>query len=108
MQVAPDLLRRIARTKPGGPLYRQIYARIRGGILSGERCADARLPSARSLASQLAVARGTAETAYQILPAEGYIAGRGPRSPFVHRALVNPSAPTLRPGRAEATTPCPQ
>jgi len=103
MQVAPDLLRRIARTKPGGPLYRQIYARIRGGILSGELRAGARLPSARSLASQLAVARGTVETAYQILTAEGYIAGRGAAGTFVERALVNPSAPARRSGRAATT-----
>jgi GntR family transcriptional regulator / MocR family aminotransferase len=103
MKDAPDLPPLPPRGKRGGPLYRQIYARIRGGILSGELRAGARLPSARSLASQMAVARGTVETAYQILAAEGYIVGRGAAGTFVERTLANSPAAGRRPGRPEAT-----
>ncbi len=80
-----------------GPAYRQIYERLRGGILAGELASGARLPSARSLASQLAVARGTVEAAYQLLAGEGYIVGRGAAGTFVESALAGTPA---RPGPA--------
>ena len=58
------------------PLYEQLYdslsAQIRGGTL---RAGD-RLPGKRSLASQLAVAVNTVDTAYQMLVAEGYLEAR--------------------------------
>ena len=38
----------------GLPVYRQIYQRIRSEILSGRLAAGARLPSSRTLASELA------------------------------------------------------
>jgi len=104
MKGRSELLPLAPRGRRGGPLYRQIYARIRGGILSGELRAGARLPSARSLASQMAVARGTVETAYQILAGEGYIVGRGAAGTFVERNLVGAPA-TAR--RAEPPGPAP-
>ena len=97
MSPAEHSLRLALRTSRAGPLHRQIYARIRAAILSGELRAGARLPSARSLASQLAVARGTVETAYQTLAAEGYIAGRGAAGTFVESALAPPMATTRLP-----------
>jgi len=93
-----DLSHFALRPAAGALVYRQIYERIRGGILSGELCAGSRLPSARSLASQLAVARGTVETAYQVLAAEGYIVGRGAAGTFVEQALVTPPAAARPPG----------
>jgi GntR family transcriptional regulator/MocR family aminotransferase len=95
MSPAEHDLRLVLRTGRAGPLHRQIYARIRAAILSGELRAGARVPSARSLASQLAVARGTVDTAYQTLAAEGYIAGRGAAGTFVEGALP-PSIATAR------------
>jgi GntR family transcriptional regulator/MocR family aminotransferase len=62
--------------RAGRPLYRQIYERLREAILAGVLRPGARLPSSRSLASQLAVARGTVELAYDMLSGEGYIVGR--------------------------------
>lgn len=60
------------------PLFRQIYERVRGGIASGTFSAGTRLPSARNLASELGVARGTIEDAYGLLAAEGYVERHGP------------------------------
>ena len=57
----------------GVPLYEQIYRHIRdeirtGGIEKGER-----LPSGRSLSSQLGVSRSTVDLAYSQLVCEGYV-----------------------------------
>jgi len=61
----------------GVPTYRALYERIRDGILSGKLAPSTRLPSTRALASELGVARGTVEAAYERLVAEGFIVGRG-------------------------------
>ena len=68
----------------GMPRYRQIYQRIKNAIHDGVLKANDRLPSARALAKEWAVARGTAEEAYQQLKDEGYILAKGPRGCFVH------------------------
>ncbi|MBC9035099.1 PLP-dependent aminotransferase family protein [Sphingomonas sp. JC676] len=60
-----------------GPFYRQIYDRFRGAISSGSLKPGDRIPSARALAQELGLARGTIETAYSLLAAEGYIQPRG-------------------------------
>src|SRR5215470_12192669 len=69
------------------PFYRQIYGRIAGAVLDGRLAPGARLPSARSLAAQLSIARGTVETAYQLLAGEGYIVARGAAGTLVDPAL---------------------
>jgi GntR family transcriptional regulator / MocR family aminotransferase len=53
------------------PLHRQIRARLQDAIARGLLAPGERLPSARSLASQLAVARGTVDLAYGLLAGEG-------------------------------------
>src|SRR5882724_7140428 len=85
MNDASAVSRLVLRSRQDSPLFRQIYERVRDAVLSGELPAGARLPSARSLASQLAVARGTVETAYQLLAGEGYIVGRGAAGTFAER-----------------------
>ncbi|HEX2890791.1 PLP-dependent aminotransferase family protein [Vineibacter terrae] len=57
------------------PIYRQIEARIRAAILDDRLAPGTRLPSSRSLASQLAVARATVELAYNVLAGDGLIEG---------------------------------
>lgn len=74
------------------PLYRQLYNQIREQILSGRLPADARLPSVRDLARELAAGRNTVDGAYQELAAEGYIYSR-PRSGYFVSALDRESAP---------------
>ena len=59
------------------PIYGQIYARIRGAILSGTLPPGTRLPSWNALASELGVARGTVKAAYDWLAGEGYILAEG-------------------------------
>jgi GntR family transcriptional regulator/MocR family aminotransferase len=59
------------------PFYRQIYDRFRGAIAGGVLKPGDRIPSARGLAKELGLARGTIEAAYSLLAAEGYILGRG-------------------------------
>ena len=90
------------------PFYRQIYDRLRGAIASGVLNPGDRIPSARALAEELGLARGTVEAAYSLLAAEGYIQARGqagtivspdlkPRTPIAspiletHRNIITPS-----------------
>ena len=58
------------------PLYRQLYERLRGSILTGQLKAGTRLPSTRVLASSLGVSRTTTALAYELLLLEGYIQSR--------------------------------
>jgi len=58
------------------PLYRQLYERLRAGILTGQLEIGARLPSTRALASELGVSRTTTALAYEQLLLEGYIESR--------------------------------
>ena len=58
------------------PLYEQLYRFFtvqirRGALRTGEK-----LPSKRSLCAELGISLSTVETAYSLLPSEGYIASR--------------------------------
>ncbi len=57
-------------------LYEQIYEHIRQEIREGKLLAGERLPSTRSLAEYLQVARSTVDYAYDQLLSEGYIEAR--------------------------------
>ena len=63
------------------PLYQQLYESLSAQIKDGRLPSGSRLPGKRALASQLAVAVNTVDTAYQMLVAEGYLEAR-PRSGF--------------------------
>ena len=52
------------------PVYRQLVRRFREAIETGKLAPGKRVPSVRSLASELNLARGTVEAAYQILIGE--------------------------------------
>ena len=67
----------------GEPLYRQIYDKLRGRILSGELSVGERLPSSRDLASELQVSRNVVLLAYEQLEADGYICGRSGSGTYV-------------------------
>ncbi|MEP9378703.1 PLP-dependent aminotransferase family protein [Aquabacter sp. CN5-332] len=89
------------------PFYRQIYDRIRGAIASGRLKPGDRIPSARAMATELGLARGTVDTAYALLTAEGYIQARGQAGTIVAPDLdprVHPSRaiPQPRPSRPAA------
>jgi GntR family transcriptional regulator/MocR family aminotransferase len=86
------------------PLARQIYERVRTAIETGVLAPGARVASARALASELAVARGTVEAAYQQLAGEGYLLARGPAGTIVSPKLP-PSLHTRHPRAAAASAP---
>src|SRR5579875_2781870 len=86
----------------GLPAYRQIYERIRKAILSGNLPPGAKLPSTRSLSSQLAIARGTVELAYEMLAGEGYILGRAAAGTIVDPELAQKIALPARRAREAA------
>ena len=67
----------------GTPLSRQIYSRLRAGVLSGELSAGERLPSTRELSDQLSVSRTVVLMAYDQLLAEGYVVGQTGSGTFV-------------------------
>src|SRR6478672_2913988 len=78
------------------PFYRQIYERLRGAIASGMLKPGDRIPSARALTKELGLARGTIETAYSLLAAEGYIEARGQAGTIVSPDLT-PRMPIASP-----------
>jgi GntR family transcriptional regulator/MocR family aminotransferase len=91
-------------SRPGIPVYRQIYKRYRDAIARGHLAPGDRVPSVRALAAELNLARGTVEAAYQMLIAEGYLLPRGPAgtvvSPHLRDVPASPS-PAVNPTRAE-------
>jgi GntR family transcriptional regulator/MocR family aminotransferase len=74
------------------PLQQQIYESVREAILSGVLTPGARLPSSRTLAHDLGIARMTAVLAFEQLAAEGYITSRVGAGTFVNHALPDVDA----------------
>jgi GntR family transcriptional regulator / MocR family aminotransferase len=88
---------RLVLTRGDVPLHRQIYDHFRMAITTGQLRAGDRLPSARGLAQQLMVARGTVDAAYAMLAGEGYVLGRRPSG-----TIVSPELPSAARTRAIA------
>ena len=65
------------------PLYRQLYTSIRSLIEKGQIPKGGRLPATRELAGQLGLNRATISAAYELLEADGLIAGHVGRGSFV-------------------------
>jgi GntR family transcriptional regulator/MocR family aminotransferase len=75
------------------PIYLQLYRRYREAIAAGKLGPGDRVPSVRSLASELHLARGTVETAYQMLVSEGYFLARGAAGTVVSPRLGSLAEP---------------
>ncbi len=73
--------------RSGATLQRQVYDGLRAAILAGRLRPGSRLPSSRSLAADLAVARNTVTAAFGQLVAEGYAEARVGAGTVVARAL---------------------
>ena len=69
------------------PLYRQIYERLVAVIADGTLKPGDRIPSARALMTELGLARGTVNSAYELLAAEGYVVSRGQAGTIVTPGL---------------------
>lgn len=82
-------------------LGRQICRALQGLILAGGLKPGAKLPSTRTLARHLKVARTTVVAAFELLAAEGYIEGVHGSGTYVARALSAEFPPRPR-GRAPA------
>ena len=82
------------------PLFRQVYERIRNAVLDGTLAPGVRLPSSRSLAAQLSIARGTIELAYALLVDEGYAGGMRRTGTIVKAGL---SRKSMSPGNGRAS-----
>lgn len=78
--------------KKGEALFSQVYAGLRGAILSGMLAAGDRLPSTRDLADQLGISRTVVLLAYDQLVAEGYADGRRGSGTYVTRSLLRSPA----------------
>lgn len=63
------------------PMYEQLYRAVAGAIRDGGLQNGEKLPSKRELCARLGVSRATAEAAYELLLAEGYVISR-PRSGY--------------------------
>src|SRR6516165_5351960 len=65
------------------PLYRQVYEQLAQRIRTGELARGERVPATRELAGLLGLNRTTISTAYELLEADGLIAGQVGRGSFV-------------------------
>ena len=72
--------------KPGS-MGRQLAARLREAIETGQLCSGDRLPASRILARKLGLARGTVADVYSQLVAEGYLESRVGTGTYVARDL---------------------
>jgi GntR family transcriptional regulator/MocR family aminotransferase len=71
----------------GEPLYRQLYLALQRGILEGALRPGHRLPSTRTLASELGVSRNTVKIAFEQLLYEGYIEAKVGAGSFVSEII---------------------
>ncbi len=69
------------------PLYRQLYDRVLAAVAAGTLSPGDRLPSARAMAKELGVARGTVELAYSLLASEGYLLALGQKGTVINPEL---------------------
>jgi GntR family transcriptional regulator / MocR family aminotransferase len=69
-------------------ITRQIYNEVRSAITGGRLRKGQRLPATRELAMQLGVSRKTVTTAYDLLIADGLVAGRAGSGTFVADVLT--------------------
>ncbi len=79
------------------PLFRQLYAELRQGILGGRLGPGTRMPASRAFAEELRVSRNTVLGAYEQLLSEGYLEMRPGSGTYVATDL-----PDLPPERALA------
>src|ERR671927_666305 len=76
-RASPDLLAHLPIDRRlAAPLHRQVYDALRRAILGGMLRPGQRVPSTRSLATELGISRLPVLTAYEQLLHEGYLEGR--------------------------------
>ncbi|TDV09305.1 PLP-dependent aminotransferase family protein [Paraburkholderia caballeronis] len=88
------ILARLDRTS-GEPVYRQLLSLMQQAILTGQLAAGTKLPSSRTLATDLGIARNTVLHVYDQLSAEGYVISTTGSGTYV--ADTRPDAEALAP-----------
>lgn len=83
----------------------RLESALRDAIRSGRLAADTALPSSRSLARDLGVARNTVAQAYAQLVAEGWLSARHGSGTWVAQRAGQPAAQNLAAGGAAARGP---
>ena len=83
------------------PLYKQLYERVREEIVAGQLPPGTRLPSTRTLASELGVSRGTTALAYDHLLLEGYLESRVGQGTRVSSEFPAKASAELLPGTSK-------
>ena len=101
--LSPEVQITTGPSKDATPLHTRIYRRLREHILERGFAAGARLPSARTLASDLKVSRNTVETAFAQLVAEGFVVRKVGAGTVVADSLVE-LAPFSSPRHRGAST----
>ncbi len=86
---------------PGLPLYESLYRCIRADILSGRLAPGQKLPSKRTLCTNLKVSKITVEGAYNQLLSEGYIRSQEKVGYFVEQ-IERPEPKTAAPAAEES------
>ncbi len=87
-------------SKADGPLFQQLYLRLREAILSGAFRSGEKLPSTRDLAEQLEISRTVVLLAYDQLLAEGFAVGRRGSGTYASTALGEKQpAPSTQPAK---------
>src|SRR6185295_19138043 len=92
----------------GAALHHQLYASLREAILAGRLVPGTRLPSTRTMARDLAVARNTVVNAFEQLVAEGYLTSRVGDGTRVAAVLPEALLEARRVQLVGATGPVPQ
>jgi GntR family transcriptional regulator/MocR family aminotransferase len=87
-------------SESGMALHQQLFLALRQAILEGRLTPGTRLPSSRSLASDLAVSRNTVLSAYDQLIAEGYLTSRVGAGSYVSDQLPDDLLQRKTEGRA--------
>jgi GntR family transcriptional regulator/MocR family aminotransferase len=91
------------------PLHQQIYDGVRRAILGGSLRAGQRLPSTRTLSTELHVSRFPVLSAYEQLLHEGYLEGKVGSGTFVSAAIPDDVMRSLpQPVRGAAPVPKPR
>jgi GntR family transcriptional regulator/MocR family aminotransferase len=89
---------RLERTS-AEPIHQQLYRQIRDELASGSfNDSSSRLPSSRSLAAQLGIARSTVKLALAKLHSEGYLQARKGSGTFVADSLPETFLASRKPG----------
>ena len=68
------------------PIYEQIIVQIKAAVMDGSLCAEAPLPSVRSLSKELKISALTVKKAYDRLEEEGFIVTVHGKGSFVANA----------------------